>query len=206
MVALGGGGLLLVGVAAFALLALTGGDDDATPADDATPVPAVTAAEALPNLVDLGFRLQDQGKDPLVGAEQDMARAIYGPTSGRNRQVLMRVYFADSEAEAFELFGKIAQAYAVMPVQALLAQDPTEASPDLPGGPANVSSDSGPALGDEQAWYETTQPDSEGKAVWTDIYILGRAVVAIQLLDLETADSLAARTEIARRVLAKAPH
>ncbi len=196
VIAFTGVGILVVALGAVLLVVLSGGGDD----DDGNGGPSpVAAADVLPDLGDLGFTLAERGQDPGVPPGQDMARARYLANNGG--QVLMRVYLLATTEEAFDLYGTVVQAYATIPIQALVGSDPTQPDTSLPGGPANVVS-TGPDLGEQHTSYETTRPDSQGNAVWTDIYLDGRWVIAVQYLAAATTDSMTPRTEIASRILA----
>lgn len=198
------GVVAVLAIAAVVLFTGSSGDDDEPePANpDGT---AATAQEAVPDLEDLGYDLLEVGRDPAVSETNDMARARYAKGGTERKEVLLRIYYAGSPEEAFELYTQVTQAYAVMPIQVLINADPTEPTDGLPGGPANVILPSGPAVGGTRASYQTAQSDSNGNAVWTDVYLEGTTVFAVQVLDTSEWDSMPTRTTIAERIEAVVP-
>jgi hypothetical protein len=153
----------------------------------------------MPSLADLGWSTLRIARDPLVPAGQDMARGEYQKPGPPLKMVVIRIYVPGSEEEARTIFGSVREAYRVVPLQALIQDDPTTLAPGQAGAPANRAGEP-LAIGDEQAAYITARNDSQGNSVWTDVYRFGDAVAVIQLLESGATDQSSLRRDIARRI------
>ena len=164
---------------------------DSTPTGDSAAQPAsnLTANDLVPNLDDLGFKLAEQGKEPVAASGLDSALALY-KKQGSAQSVQLRVYVFSEDANAEKQWSAYAEAF----------RNP---SADVLGTTSkNVDAVALP-LGQLQKSYVTDKPDGAGNLVWTDIYRKGKVVLLVQVLDAAKSDGTAIRKPVAERVLSK---
>lgn len=178
---------------AAAITACGGGEEDAS---------AVTAAGLIPSLDELGYTMVESGRDPFAPADLDMARALYVNPEPYEQSLIVIVYVQDDAETASGQFKQLVDAYANMPIGALLA-DPLSAGDPQGQPPANRAIDSGPQAGEERAWFRTQRADSRGTHVWSDVYRQGRVAVVVQVLSRDEARAADVREQVIDAVLAK---
>jgi hypothetical protein len=180
------------------LLAACGADDDdsatATPpastATSAASVAVRSAQSLLPKLDDAGFKLVDQQKEPGLPPNIDSVAAIY---RGENlmQQIQVRIRIEPDAATAKKEFDQFA---------VLLKNPPKE----FLGIEAKFIEADSPPLGEERKSFRTAQADGRGYSAWTDLYLKGRTVVLIQVVD-NSPDGQPLRQHAGSRSLQSAP-
>jgi hypothetical protein len=76
--------------------------------------------------------------------------------------------------------------------------------PEFVGVKAKFVDTSSPELGDERKSYQTETADSGGYSAWSDVYLKGRTVLLVQVVDTSE-DGQPLRTQAAERALSGAP-
>ncbi|GAB4337831.1 MAG: hypothetical protein Kow0010_26030 [Dehalococcoidia bacterium] len=161
----------------------------------------VKAADLIPPLEDLGYTMVESGRDPFAPSELDMARALYVNPTPYEQRIIVIVYVQHDAETASGQFKQLVDAYANMPVGALLA-NPLSAGNPQGQPPANRAIDDGPNAGDERAWFRTQRADSQGTHVWSDVYRQGQVAVVIQVLSRDEARAAEVRGAVIESVLA----
>jgi hypothetical protein len=178
------------------------GDDDEEP-DDAQPTPTTcasdtaelpatpTAASALlPSLTDLCLGMTESGRDPAELAGMQSALALYKGTDPKE-QVQVRIYVLPSADLAKAQYTAFAEALRNPP-------------PEFVGVNAKFVDTMSPEVGEDRKSYMTEKPDTGGASVWADVYLKGRTVLLVQVVDVSE-DGQPLRTQAAERALSSAP-
>lgn len=155
----------------------------------------------MPDLKDLGFTVQEEGRDPLAPATLDMYRTLYDKPGAIPRKIVVYAYVLETKEAASAHFDRLAEAYRTAPVGTLLS-DPLQAGDTKNQPPASKDSTS-IAIGDQRKSFVSRTADKDGKNVWTDVYRFGRSVVSVQVLEI--GDPAGLRTQVAELVKADAP-
>jgi hypothetical protein len=173
-------------------------DDNAQPtatscATDSAELPATpTAASALlPSLTDFCLGMTQSGRDPAELAGMQSALALYNDAANPKEQVQLRIYVLPSEELARAQFTAFAAALKNPP-------------PEFVGVNAKFVDTMSPGLGDDRKSYMTEKPDSGGYSAWSDVYLKGRTVLLVQVVDASE-DGQPLRTQAAERALSEAP-
>mgnify|MGYP005850226987 CR=1 FL=1 len=143
----------------------------------------------------------ESGRDPFAPSDLDMARALYLNPNPYEQSVIVIVYVQHDAETAGGQFKQLVDAYANMPIGALLA-DPLSAGDPQGQPPANRTIEGGPTAGDERAWFRTQRADSQGTHVWSDVYRQGQVAIVIQVLSRDEARAAEVRGEVIESVLA----
>lgn len=181
----------MAGLAAASLIFVScgggGDDDDPPPAETAAPSATYTAEGLLPDLSDLGLTKAEVQEDPVAkAAGQDSFGAIYTGNYG----VQVRVTVVGDEATARAQFDNLAVALRNPPAEFVGAGVPQADNPAVvPGGLSKG--------------YVTSKPDGNGRLVWTDVSLFGRAIVIVQVLGKDRGDVVELRTAIQQRIEAQ---
>lgn len=184
-------------MAAVALLAACGGDDDyATPTAGAAASGSPTAANSqdlVPDLSELGLKVTQTSKAPGAAESQDAWIAIYedaGTAKVNSVRTEMSVH-PKTEAAA-SVFTTIAEALKHPP-------------PDL-FGPNTTQLDGTPVFqADQSRSYRTNQPDASGFRAFTDAYRMGRAIVIVYVIGRAGPETDSVRKSVAEAINARAP-
>lgn len=186
---------LVVSIAAAVAVAGCGDDAPGTVAHvtvTGSPATAATAAEIIPNLEDLGFKLIQQGKPAASTNVQDVALAQYQRTTPTQMAARVEVSVLPDAATATTTFGTLSEALRNPP-------------PDLFGPNATQVDGTATGVGDQSKAFVTAKPDGQGNFVFTDSYRFGRTFVITYLVAKSSDDAANTRKAIAERVKAKAP-
>lgn len=184
--------LALILAASTGFAAACGGDGDSdgdpapSPPPSAAPSKQYTAEELLPALDDLGLIQADKQEDPVAAlAGQDSYGAIY---TGKY-SVQVRITVLGDDAKARSQFDQLAVALRNPP-------------PEFVG--SGVAQTDNPAVipGGLSKGYVTAKPDGNGRLVWTDVSLFGRAIVIVQVLGKDGGDIVYLRTAINERIQA----
>jgi len=168
--------LLLAAVTLVLLAAACGGSD------------TQSAKDLLPDLEDHGLQLAEEGRDPFAAPSQDTYRGRYVATDGTSRAAIVVLFVEPNAASAETNYASLAK---------LLENPPAE----FFGADAEQSEIDPLGLGDERRSFVTTNADSQGNRVWTDIYRKNQVIAVIQVLESEEADYNALRLAVAESVL-----
>lgn len=138
----------------------------------------------------MGFKLVDQQKEPGLPPNIDSAAAIY---RGQDliQQIQVRIRVEPDAATAKKEFDQFA---------VLLKNPPKE----FLGIEAKFIEADSPPLGEERKSYRTAQADGRGYSAWTDLYLKGRTVVLVQVVD-NSPDGQPLRQHAGSRSLQSAP-
>lgn len=180
-------------MAALALAAACGGDNGSSG--------DVKATDLIPTLDDLGFTMVETGRDPFAPADLDMARALYVNPAPYQQSIIVIVYVQHDAETAGGQFKQLVDAYANMPIGALLS-DPLSAGNPQDQPPANDATNDGPGAGDERAWFRTRRPDSQGTHVWSDVYRREQVAVVVQVLSRNESEASRIRRQVIESVFA----
>jgi hypothetical protein len=174
-------------------------NDDAEEETPLVTTPATAAApDVIPDLTDLGFRVEPGGggQDPFVPETIDHARQIYaGPEGG---EIIVRLYIHPTAEEAEAGFTQLVDAYSNAPLGTVL-ENPLDAG--NPQGPPAFNEADGPAIGDAVQSFVTKQPDRNNRGVTTDVFRHGRLVAVIQVLGDASSDHMDLRSTVANRII-----
>ncbi|MEX0784645.1 MAG: hypothetical protein WD557_18575 [Dehalococcoidia bacterium] len=157
----------------------------------ATPATPTDASKLLPSLTDLCLGMTASGRDPAELAGMQSALALYNDASNPKEQVQLRVYVMPSPQLARAQFDAFAEALRNPP-------------PEFVGVEAKFVDAASPQLGESRKSYMTESPDSGGYSAWSDVYLKGRTVVLVQVVDVSE-DGQPTRTQAAERALSEAP-
>jgi hypothetical protein len=183
--------IALAATLALALAGCGGGDDDnENDAAEPTPQPAPWTPrppchangrlKLLPSLTDLCFSMQESGRDPGELAGMQSALALYR-SSNPKEQVQLRIYVMPTPELARTQFDAFAVALRNPP-------------PEFVGVQAKFVDADSPSLGESRKSYKTERADSQGYSAWSDVYLKGRTVVLVQVVD-DSADGQPARQQ-----------
>lgn len=134
--------------------------------------------------------MTSSGRDPAELAGMQSALAGYTSETTKD-QVQLRVYVLPTEELASAQFTAFATALRNPP-------------PEFVGVRAKFVDTDSPELGESRKSYMTESPDSQGYSAWSDVYLKGRTVVLVQVID-DSGDGEPARSTAAERALAEAP-
>ena len=129
------------------------------------------------------------GRDPAELGGMESAVAQY--TGEDKQQVQVRVYVLPSEQLAETQFNAFAAALKNPP-------------PEFVGVNAKFKDAESPDLGENRKSYVTETADASGYSAWADVYLKGRTVLLVQVVDTSE-DGEPLRSEVADRALADAP-
>ena len=76
--------------------------------------------------------------------------------------------------------------------------------PEFVGVNAKFVDTMSPEVGEDRKSYMTEKPDTGGASVWADVYLKGRTVLLVQVVDVSE-DGQPLRTQAAERALSSAP-
>jgi hypothetical protein len=153
---------------------------------------AAHAAEVIPNLDDLGFKLTQQGKPTASTNVQDVSLAQYQKTANPPMSARVEISVLADVPTATTTFGTLSEALR-NPPPGLFGPNATQ----VDGPPTGV--------GEQSKAFVTAQPDGQGNYVFTDAYRFGRTFVITYLIAKNPAEALTARKAIAEKVKARAP-
>jgi hypothetical protein len=186
------------------VLAACGGGDDDDAEDSSTqppgsdcatdtaqlPATPTDASRLLPSLTDLCYSMKQSGRDPAELAGMQSALAAYVGENA-NDQVQLRIYVMPTEESARAQFTSFAAALRNPP-------------PEFVGVRAKFIDAESPDFGEDRKSYKSEQADQNGYTAWSDVYVKGRTVVFVQVVD-DSGDGEPARSTAAERALAEAP-
>jgi hypothetical protein len=188
---------LYLALAACALLAAFGAacGDDSTPSTVAkvtvsgSPTAAgdLHAAEIVPKLDDIGFKLISQGKPNASTNFQDVALAQYQDSSTPPMTSRVEISVLPDVATATTHFGILSEALRNPP-------------PGLFGGDTTQQDTAAPGPGDQSKSFVTATPDDHGNFVWSDSYRFGRTFVIVYTISNDQGKALATRKAIAEHI------
>jgi hypothetical protein len=183
------GAVLLLG----ALMAACGGSGtpktvaQVTAGGSPRPAGELHAAEIVPKLDDLGFKLISQGKPAATTNFQDVALAQYQSDSTPPMSARVEVSVLADEATATKQFAVLSEALRNPP-------------PGLFGGDTTQQDTPSTGLGDESKSFVTATPDSNGNSVWSDSYRFGRTFVIVYTISNDPTKAMSARKSIAQQI------
>ena len=148
------------------------------------------AAEIMPKLDDLGFKLTQQGKPGATTNFQDVALAQYEKTASPAMGARVEISVLADVDTATKQFAVLSEALRNPP-------------PDLFGPNAQQKDTSRSGPGDEGKSFVTAKPDGQGNFVWSDSYRFGRTFVIVYLLSNNEPEALKARKAIAEHIQAR---
>ena len=148
------------------------------------------AAEIVPKLDDIGFKLTQQGKPPASTNFQDVALARYEKAASPAMGARIEISVLPDVDTATKQFAVLSEALRNPP-------------PDLFGPNAQQKDTPRAGPGDEGKSFVTTKPDDKGNLVWSDSYRFGRTFVIVYLLSNNEPEALKARKAIAERIQAR---
>lgn len=134
--------------------------------------------------------MHESGRDPGELAGMQSALAGYRGSNPKD-QVQLRIYVLPSPELARTQFDAFALALRNPP-------------PEFVGVQAKFVDTDSPELGESRKSYKTERADNDGFSAWSDVYLDGRTVVLVQVVD-DSPDGQPARRETAERALAEAP-
>jgi len=189
--------LILLLAGSFVALTACGGDDDVSKTVKGTPVsatPSATgaakkAADLLPKLDSLGFKMTQQGAPSATTSGIDAALAQYERAAPTQMGARVEIRVFPDESVAATQFVTLSEALRNPP-------------PDLFGPNATQTDTSRPGPGDQGKSYVTAKPDGQGNFVWTDAYRFGRAFVIVYSLGKESPETLQVRRSVGELIAA----
>lgn len=173
----------------LALFAAACGGSDSDDETGGDAIPALTAADLLPDLSASGFSLVQSGRVPAAAESQDANFAIYA-RQGAVSQARVEVNMHPTPDAAAAQFGAIAEALRNPP-------------PDLFGPNATQTDNEAIFQADQSRSYVTTKPDGQGNLVYTDAYRFGRAVVIVYVIGNDQQAASETRQDIAEQIAKK---
>ncbi len=145
------------------------------------------AAEIVPKLDDLGFKLISQGKPSASTNFQDVALAQYQSNSTPPMSARVEISVLPDVATATTQFGILSEALRNPPA-GLFGADTKQLDTPSPGP------------GDESKSFVTETPDTGGNYVWSDSYRFGRTFVIVYTISNDKAKALSTRKAIAEQI------
>lgn len=145
------------------------------------------AADLIPKLDSIGFKMTQQGAPSASTSGVDAALAQYERTQPTPASARIEVRVFADQATAVAQFTTLSEALRNPP-------------PDL-FGPNSKQVDNTPAgPGEQSKSYITASADPQGNRVWTDAYRFGRAFVIVYTLGKDSPDMVQVRKTIGQAI------
>lgn len=149
------------------------------------------AAEIVPKLDDIGFKLTSQGKPNASANFQDVALAQYQSNSTPPMSARVEISVLPDVATATKQFGILSEALRNPPLGLFGADTKQQETPS-------------PGPGDQSKSFVTETPDTGGNYVWSDSYRFGRTFVIVYTMASDKAGALSTRKAIAEQIQLRA--